>query len=162
MNIPREFGPNTKSCASIAILCFLLALSGCEQQGKVERGMLREILRSCTGKNPCTISIRNFTPFDWDSGYFFNDATTEQDRSNTLGTREEGYTEFEDQFVFLKNGRVVYQESEQTDIEKRMKNDIAFETHEDRNFTSFAPNAVFAVSIEEGSEGPWFLLRQVP
>jgi hypothetical protein len=46
MNIPREFGPNTKSCASIAILCFLLALSGCEQQGKVERGMLREILRS--------------------------------------------------------------------------------------------------------------------
>ena len=162
MKIPQGLGRILKSCAPIAALCLFLALTGCEQPGEVERAMLHELRRSCIGTNQCSIRIRNFTPFDWDRAYFFNDAITEQDRSSTLGTREEGYREFEDQIVFLKNGRVVYQESEPTDIEKRMKNDIAFETPEDRNFTTFAPNAVFAVSIEEGPEGPWFLLKQVP
>jgi hypothetical protein len=112
--------------------------------------------------NPYTIRIRDFTAFDWDRAYFFNDATTEQDRTSALGTREEGYTEFEDQLVFLKNGYIVYQESEPTNIEKRMKNDIAFATPEGRNFTSFTPSAIFTVSTEEGSDGPWFLLKQAP
>jgi hypothetical protein len=162
LKIPRAFGLILKGRAPIAALCLFLALPGCERRGKVNRGMLREIHRSCTGKSPCTIRIGDFTPFDWDMAFFFLDGTTEQERSSALGTREEGYREFEDQLVFLKKGRIAYQESEPTDIEKPVKDQIAFATPEDRNFTSFGPNSVFAVSIEEGSDGPWFLLKQVP
>jgi len=162
LKISRVFGLILKGCVPITALCLFLALLGCERRGYVERGILHEIRRSCTGTNPCSIRIRDFSAFDWDKAYFFNDATTEQDRSNALGTREEGYTEFEDQLVFLKNSRIVYQESEPTDVEKQMKNDIAFETPEGRNFTSFIPNAIFAVSIEEGPNGPWFLLKRAP
>jgi hypothetical protein len=136
-------------------------LPGCERPGKVERGLLLQIRRSCVGPKSCSIRIRDFTAFDWDKAFYFNDATTEEERSSALGTREEGYWEFEDQLVFLKNGRVVYQESEPTDIEKPIKDQIGFAAPEDRNFTSFAPDAVFAVSIEEGPNGSWFLLKQI-
>lgn len=162
MKISRFFVFILKGCVPITALCLFLALLGCERRGNVERGILHEIRRSCTGSNPCLIRIRDFTAFDWDKAYFFNNANTEQERSSALGTREEDYTEFEDQLVFLKNSRIVYQESEPTDVEKRMKNDIAFATSEGKNFTSFIPNAIFAVSIEEGPNGPWFLLKQVP
>jgi hypothetical protein len=137
-------------------------LSGCQRPGKVERGLLRQIRHSCVGTNPCSIRIRDFTPFDWDKAFFFDDATTEQERSNALGTREEGYWEFEDQLVFLKNGRIVHQESEPTNIEKPIKDQIVFTTPGDSNFASFEANAVFVVSIVDGPDGPSFLLKQVP
>src|ERR1035438_747272 len=100
MNIQQGFGRILKSSAPIAALCLFTALTGCEQPGKVERAMLREISRSCTGRNPCSIRIREFTRFDWDRAFFFNDATNEPDRSGALGTHEEGYAEFEDQPSF--------------------------------------------------------------
>jgi hypothetical protein len=158
----RRFGYVSKSCSLSAALFFFLALVGCERPGKVESGILREIRRSCLGANPCSIRMKDFTPFQWDRAFFFSDAASEQDRSNALGTREEGYTEFEDQLVFLKNGRIVYQESEPTNVEKQMKDGIAFAGPEDRNFSAFAVNAVFRVSIEDGPDGRWFLLKQAP
>jgi hypothetical protein len=151
----------TSRYISFAALCFLLAVAGCKHPGKVERGMFAQIRRSCGTANPCSVRIRDFTAFDWDQAFFFLDATTEQERSSALGTREEGSTEFEDQLVFLKNGRVAYQESEPTDVEKPIKDQIAFVTPDGRNFTSFAPDAVFAVSIEEGPAGPWYSLSPI-
>jgi hypothetical protein len=93
--------------------------------------------------------------------YFFTGQGNSQDRSDALGIREEGYKEFEEQLVFLKNGRIIYQENEPMNIEKRVKNDVVFLFAENRNFISFGPKATFTVSVEEGSDGPWYLLRQV-
>jgi hypothetical protein len=161
LNIRKALAPTPKSCVPVATLCLFLALTGCERRGKVERGILREIHHSCAIKNSCTIRIKDFAAFDWDRMYFFTGQGTSQDRSDALGTREEGYREFEEQLVFLKNGRIVYQESEPTNIEKRVRNDVVFQSLGNQNFIFFEPKAVFSVSVEEGSDRPWYLLNEI-
>jgi hypothetical protein len=162
MRAPQRFGFVLKSCAPFAALFVCFVLVGCERPGKVERSILREIHRSCMGASPCSIRVRDHTPFDWDRAFYFDYAVSESDCSKALGAREEGYSEFEGQFVFLKNGGIVYQESEPTNVEKQIRDGIAFADPDGQNFTSFTVNAAFTVSIEDGSDGKWFLLKQTP
>jgi len=142
-----------------AALCLLVALAGCDQHGSVERAILHQIHRSCASEHPCLVRVRDNTSFSWDKAFFFNDATTEQERTNALGTGDVGFSELQDQLVFLRDGRVVYQESEPTNIEKNLKDQIGFEALDGKNFTFFVPDVVFQVSVESGPDGPWYLLR---
>jgi len=150
-----------KGCGFAAALGILLPLSGCSRVGKVESSIVREIHRSCFGNTSCKIRARDFTPFEWDRMFAFNGATTEQDRTRALGNPEQGYQEFDRQLVFTKNGRIVYQESEPTNVEKAMKDELAFDFPDGANFRFFPQSAAFSVQVEDGPDGPYFLLRQI-
>jgi hypothetical protein len=138
----------------------LLVLSSCGQrQGMVARSVVRGIHLCCRHGAPCNVKLKDYTPFDWDKGFYFNDATTEEERSLILGVTDEGYQEIEGQYVFLKNGKLVYQESEPTNFEGTVPDELSIDTLSGKNFASFASDSSFTVSEESGSHGPWFSLQ---
>jgi len=145
------------ACGAAALLPLL---SSCgPHQGMIAHSVVREVRQRCHPVTPCSIQLRHLTPFDWDKGFYFNDATTEEERTRTLGVKDENYQEMEDQYVFLKNGKVVHQENEPTNVEGNLPDEIGIVTPEGQNIASFESNATFTVSWESGSNGPWFLLH---
>jgi len=114
---PTGIWSHLEELRSIAALC-LLRRYWMRAAGKVERAMLREISRPAR-EEIHALSASGNSLASTGQGVLLHDATNEPDRSGALGTHEEGYAEFEDQLVFLKNGRIVYQESEPTNFESQ-------------------------------------------
>jgi hypothetical protein len=96
----------------VIALGILSTLPGCARSGKLEREILSEIRQKCGDRGSCRIQIDRAALFDWDKMYAFKYTATEQDRERVLGTKDVGYRDLERQLVFLKDGKIVHQESE--------------------------------------------------
>ena len=155
---------NWRSSARLTIVLvsgFSVALlSGCFGPGKVDREVLSQIVH-CPDRSRCQVPIRSVTSFDWDEVYAFNGATTESERDSALGIKDEGFLEFLPQLVFTKNGRIVYQESEPSDVEHPIKDELIFERPDSTRYAVYSSGAVFSARQETGPEGSYYILKQV-
>ena len=149
---------------AVAVLLVLLlhGLVGCSTSGPVERSIVRLIREQCRNQIPCQIRIEQATTFSWDKMYAFKYTATSKDREAALGIKDEGYRELERQLVFLSNGRIVYQESEPTNVEHLVKNEVVFDMPDEASFSSYPKGTVFSANEQRSSEsGPYYRLAQL-
>lgn len=147
--------------AIVALVCTLFCLSGCTRSGRLERSLISQISRTCRDQAQCRVSINQATWFDWDKMYAFKYTATKQDRETALGMKDDGYRDLERQLVFLKNGKIVFQESEPTNSEHPIKNEVVFDIPDAEAFKSFPREAVFSVNQARSEIGPYFQLSRV-
>ena len=138
----------------------VVSLLGCNGPGKLESKIVDHI-QTCSHAATCRFAISDVTPFDWDKFYVFDYGVSLKDRERALGTKDEGFQEFHPQLVFLKDGRIVYQESEQPDVENPNEDEVIFDIPNDRNLKFYAPTAVFSVTEDHAESGRYFLLKQL-
>jgi hypothetical protein len=93
--------------------------------------------------------------------FVFDSGMEEPARSAILGTKDEGFIEFQQQLVFTLNGRIVYQESELQDVEHPSRNQVVFDRPDGQISLIFSQNDIFAVSRESSEAGPYFELRKI-
>lgn len=152
---------STRRFLPVAVLgCSLFPLFGCSRSGKVETALVAQISRACAGQASCRIRIDQATSFDWDKMYAFKYTATEQDREHALGMKDIGYRDLERQIVFLKDGKIVHQESEPTNVEHPVKNEVVFDIPDAVAFKSYSRGTEFTVDRLNGKLGPYFQLRE--
>jgi hypothetical protein len=153
---------STSKCFAVVILAsMLLCLPGCTRSGKVERALVSQITQSCRDQAPCQIRVDQATWFDWDKMYAFKYTATEPDREKALGMKDDGYRDLERQLVFLKNGKIVFQESEPTNAEHPIKNEVVFDIPDAEASKSFSRETVFSVTKLRSEAGRYFQLNQM-
>ena len=145
----------------IALCGILLTLPGCPRSGKVEQEIVSEISQKCGDRGSCRIQIDRAALFDWDKMYAFKYTATAQDRERVLGTKAVGYRDLERQLVFLKDGKVVHQESEPTNVEHPVRNEVVFDIPDSAAFKSYPHEAAFWVNRLSSSAGPYYELSEV-
>jgi hypothetical protein len=139
----------------------LWTVSGCARPGKVERELVSQITQKCGNRGSCRLQIDQLASFDWDRLYAFKYTATEQDRERALGTKDVGYRDLERQLVFLKDGKIVHQESESTNVEHPVKNEVVFDIPDAVAFKSYPRGTVFSINQLNGSSGPYYELSEV-
>jgi len=144
--------------ASAVAACAIFAFTFWPRPGRVERKLADQIIHSCPGRRACLVRFGDVTWFAWDKVYAFDSSIPEQDREKALGVRDPGFVEFSPQFVFTKNGRIVYAESEPTDFEHPTEDEIVFDDAV-QSSKSFPPQARFSVTERAGPEGRYFVLK---
>jgi hypothetical protein len=92
--------------------------------------------------------------------YAFKYTATKQDREKALGMTDDGYRDLERQLVFLKNGKLVFQESEPTNAEHPIKNEVVFDIPDTESFKSYPHGTVFSVTALRSDSGPYFQLSR--
>jgi hypothetical protein len=142
---------------------FLVVLMtfGCARQPPVAAA-IRSRIQLCAKDRPCVISMRDVTRFDWDICYAFEYGTTRAVREAVLHTADPSYSEFEPQLVFLKSGRIVYEESHPTDVEHPLRNEIVFDIPEGAAFRAYRRDARFTAEEILGGVERYYLMRQIP
>jgi len=145
---------------AVAVLLILLlsGLVGCSTSGPVERSIVRLTREQCRNQTPCQIRIEQATAFSWDKMYAFKYTATSKDRDAALGVKDEGYRELERQLVFLKDGKIVYQESEPTNVEHLVRNEVVFDMPDDAFFRSYPLGTVFSATVLSSTAGPYYRL----
>ena len=141
-------------------LAAILILSGCVGSRTMELKIVSSI-RECPDPVKCRVKLADLTNFDWDRMYAFKYVATKLDRELALGTKDQEFTELERQIVFVKDGRIVFQESEATNVEHPIKNEVIFDIPDDATSKSYVHGVVFSAIEKRGEDGPYFLLKQV-
>lgn len=102
---------------------------------------------NCKLQTPCRIEISKVTPFSWDEFYFFDKATLDTEANIILGQQvfDSPSSRYTHKLVFLKNGKVVYQEEEPTNLEVKLKGEVYFEMNQVKKYERFPENALFDV-----------------
>jgi hypothetical protein len=146
----------------IALCSIVLCLFGCWNSRDFERKVVTQITDTC--KDPqraCRIRLSDLTAFDWDRFYAFPYNATPNDRQIALGMNDSGYRDLERQIVFTKSGKVVFQETEPTNPENPIKDEVIFDMPSDATYASYPHDAVFSVEKANGPEGTYYVLRQI-
>src|SRR3954452_22674588 len=145
---------NIANAIEVLAGAMLLGLSDCSGSTEFERKMVARI-QKCSDMANCRIQLSDVTAFDWDRLYAFKYTATEENRNQALGIKDEGFTEFLRQLVFVKDGKIVFQESEPTNIEGPMKNEVVFDIPDDSSFKSYPHEVLFSVLETNGKAGPY-------
>jgi hypothetical protein len=150
----------SRANAVTTIVFFLVLLAGCSRGEKVERAIVDQI-HSCQIVGNCRVSMSRSTSFEWDKMYAFGGSDSQQVRDAALGLSDPEYREFQPQMVFVKNGKVVFQESEPEDVENPIKDEVVFESSSGTGVGIFSPNSLFSVEEKKGPDGRYYVLKQV-
>jgi len=118
-----------------------------------------ERIQKCPTPSNCRFAMNDVTPFDWDQFCAFKYSAGASDRRRALGVQSQSGPDLRRQFVFLKHGQIVFSETEPTNVEHPIKDEIIFEMPDDANFRCFARDIHFLVMQRTGPEGRYFLLR---
>jgi hypothetical protein len=108
---------------------------------------------------PCAYQHGHF--FEWDKMYAFWGSVPQKEREAVLGLPDPEFREFQPQLVFLKNGRVVYLESEPLDVENPIKDEVVFESSSGTGIRMFTPSSLFSFEEESGPDGRYYVLKRV-
>jgi len=141
-------------------LLFLVFFVGCSRGGKVERAIVRQI-HLCQAISNCRISVSRATSFEGEKMYAFPYSISQKDREIALGIADPAFREFQPQLVFLKSGRIVFQESEPADVENPLKDEVVFDSSSNTGIVTFSPSSFFTVEEESGPDGRYYVLKQV-
>ena len=112
-----------------SILPIVLFLCGCKEEYSIEEKVYTRI-NSCETA-VCKFSIKEFTPFDWDTAFLFTVPRSVEAINKKIGTTYAGYKEFTRPFIFLKNGSVIYYENNPSGLEGLLDNQIVFGNPDD-------------------------------
>jgi hypothetical protein len=108
----------------------------------------------------CVISLGEITSFEWDICYVFRSTATRSDREAAMRVSDPGYRDLERQIVFLKTGKIVYQESGPTNPEHPIRDEVVFDMPPTVAFRSYSRGSSrFVVSQELDGNEPYYLLR---
>ncbi len=151
-----------KSSSIVAASLLAFALFGCSPGSRKLESKIARHIEKCFGTRPCTIVLGNITSFDWDRFYAFKYTASQSDREKAMGVPDPHFKELMRQIIFLKAGQIVYQESEPTNVEHPIKNEVIFDIPDDSSFKVYSRNTRFAVSKQDGEDGKYYLLKQVP
>ena len=150
--------------SALAVLCLvgcaLLAWCYFRSSGTLE-GKIAAGIRRCPVGKPCRIKVSGFTPFEWDRAYMFYSAS-KSEREELLGTADPSYQEGVRQFVFLKDSKIVFQESEPSNFEGPSENELIIGDDTERPppiYSTFSYDAEFVATERESQYGPCYNLR---
>jgi len=137
----------------------IFALFGCFRSQTVESAIVARI-NSCPNPSSCQISLRGATNFEWDQLYVFDGGDSKKDRELALGIADDGYREFDGQFVFLQGHKIVHEENIPTNIEHPISGQVLFDVPDGHRFGIYPHDATFSVTIINGTGGRYYQLKQ--
>ncbi len=126
-------------------LTVLLLALGCQSQP--ESLVRKKIIEECQSEKSCVIKMEDFTNFQWDKLYVFNEGVTLPFINNELGFRYEDYTEFEKVMIFVKDEKITHKESENYNPSGRAESSIWFNLPSN-GYGVFTPEDEFRVTQE--------------
>lgn len=137
----------------------LVVASACTRRVSIEQKIVALIEAQCLDKTPCRIRIDQATPFKWDRIYVFKYTATQPDRDGVLGVKDQGYREMERQLVFMHDGKIAHEESEPTNVEHLLKNELVFDIPDNSFYKSYPSDTFFAVTKLESEDGRYYRLN---
>lgn len=138
----------------------VLAASGCSSQRTIEARIAHEVGQSCSFDRPCRIRLTEITPFKWDHLYAFKYTATQDDVRRATGTRMKEYAELQHKLIFIKDGKIVFQENERTNVEHPVKNEVVFDIPDSANYKGYQSDVVFQVSKNSSEAGTYYVLTE--
>jgi hypothetical protein len=130
----------------LILMVLVWSLSGCKPQSREFEQKIVTRIKQCHDPNDCQVSVEGLTEFQWDRAYVFAASDSRKSREVVLGCSDVGYQEMTRQIVFMKNGKLVHQESEPSELEGAVSDEVDFKvTTTYPNFAAFGPSAVFSV-----------------
>lgn len=93
------------------IISLLQLISSCSNN-KIETKVVKSLERNCSG-DTCTVNLNELTEFDWDKVYIFDDWSTPEKISKTIGIEYKKNNHFPDGYhkmIFVKASEIVYEE----------------------------------------------------
>jgi hypothetical protein len=141
----------------LAILPMLVAVAACNHvtSTSIEGRIGRAITDRCQPAAKCVIQLREVTPFEWDTVFYFDYVVSPAARRGVVGLPFET-AEFQRQLVFLRNGQVVRNDLLPTDVEKPVENELVFEGGKEPNWLSCDRAAEFEVTHDSFGTGVMF------
>jgi hypothetical protein len=143
-------------CLVLAMACGLV---GCRADLGTEQHIAQSIKAECHDTWPCQISLRRSTPFQWDELYVFKFTASKAEIEKTIHTTISNYNELTRYLVFTSDGRAVRIESEPTDVEHPIKDELVFEMPDSVSYRTFAAGTTFAVTREQRDTGAYYMLK---
>ena len=125
----------------------------------------KQIVKSIDKKlesNSSSIKMKDITTFPWDKMYVFRYTATLDQIEKTIGTSLPKYTEFTRKIIFTLNGKIIYFEEEETDIEDLVNKEVVFNIPDSLNYLCFPiDKATFNVKIKSFTKGKFYDLNQL-
>ena len=93
------------------IISLLQLISSCSNN-KIETKVIKSLERNCRG-DTCTVNLNELTEFDWDKVYIFDDWSTPEKISKTIGIEYKKNNHFPDGYhkmIFVKASEIVHEE----------------------------------------------------
>jgi hypothetical protein len=149
--------PTNRRLPSSLVNLLLLVLS-CSGSRQFESAVVERI-HKCPARSNCRFAMTEVTRFDWDRFCAFKYTATASDRRKALGVQSRRSPDLQRQFVFMKGDRIVFSETEPTNVEHPIRDELIFEMPDAASFRCFARNASFQAIERAGSQGRYFLLR---
>ena len=132
---------------------------GCHAKSSLERQVQGFIATKCHGVWPCSVNLRDATSFEWDELYVFKyNASKSEIESATHATLVD-YKELTRYMVFVRAGKAIRIESEPTNVEHPIKNELVFEIPDENVYRAFPASTEFTVIRADSEEGSYFVLK---
>ena len=138
----------------------VLVIVGCHSQSSVERQIQASIKSRCHAEWPCSFNLRGATSFDWDELYVFKDNASKADIEKATHATLSNYRELTSYLIFELAGKPVWVESEPTNVEHPIKDELVFDIPDATVYEAFPATSEFMVTQTESIDGPHFLLKQ--
>jgi hypothetical protein len=144
----------------LSILLFIpFLILGCFFLKSIER-KIGDKIDDCQPNADCIIKVTEITRFQWDKMYVFDYAKSDYEIGNQLGTEYDGRELFKRRLIFLKDGKIVYQENLLTAISDSVDRAVGFDKLTYNNSLLFTPEtAIFRGQkySPDGSKISYFL-----
>ena len=133
----------------------------CSSSRKFEMKMVSAIVANCQGHGECTLRPKDVTNFQWDRMYAFDYSARESEVEQILGTKYHWGGEFHRKIIFMKGSKIVFHEEEPTDVEYRLKDEVAFDFAPNTDYKLYSHDVIFKVSKHWGRNGIYYKLTEV-
>lgn len=147
------------------IVLALVLLYGCGEKGidpnSIEGKIVEKANSICQVPDNCTIRLKDVTSFGWDKVYVFKYNASLEDIKKALGFELPAYTEFTRRIIFLKDGKIVYQEEEPTSVEGPVNGEVVFDIPDDAVYKSYNDDAAFKVKRRTFQKGTYYELTEI-
>lgn len=117
---------------------------------------------ACKSVSPCTINIKDVTDFQWDKMYAFKYHADLEQIEEALGVKFPLNNEFTRKLVFLKEGKVVYSEEAEVNVEHLEAGEVIFDMQDMEVYKMYTADAArFKAEKKESDYGSYYLLSQM-
>ncbi|MCZ2390841.1 MAG: hypothetical protein LC113_07155 [Acidobacteria bacterium] len=154
--------------AIFSLLASAASMAGCYyRQGRLEKAVVAEINNKCPAvSKPCQIDLNFIDWVDWDAMTVFAPGMDNLEINRVLGENAVGDSRYPLSLVMVlrHNGRVVYVEEDERNIEGYDGGEVEFYEDIDRSlyrFVSYPHGAQMTVERLLGRNGPYYSLKCV-
>lgn len=146
-------------------ILFLLILESCGTKTidplSIEGKLVTKINSTCGESSRCTIRLRDVTEFAWDRVYVFKYNARRSEIEKVIGAPFPAYEEFKRSMIFLNGRTVVYSETEPTDIERPIKNEVIFDIPDRDVYRSYSSESEFEVKRKQFQGDIYYELKLI-